>query len=83
MHGVCSSWDSDNGSGASRQLALGFIGKNIYKNRMSKAELLERLRLLDEVSLLELMGINSDDLVDAFTDRIEERIEFIRGKLEE
>jgi hypothetical protein len=50
---------------------------------MSKAELLERLRLLDEVSLLELMGINSDDLVDAFTDRIEERIEFIRGKLEE
>jgi hypothetical protein len=50
---------------------------------MDKTELTVRLRLLDEVTLLELMDINSNDLVDAFSDKIEERIEFIRGQLEE
>ena len=34
-------------------------------------ELSEWLRTLDEVSLLELLDISSDDLVEQFADRIE------------
>jgi len=39
---------------------------------MSKAELLDELRNVDEVTLLELLEITSDDLVDKFSDEIEE-----------
>jgi hypothetical protein len=41
---------------------------------MDKFELLEKLRCLDEISLLELLEINSDDLVDAFLDKIEDNL---------
>ena len=37
---------------------------------MDKKELIERLRQLDELTLLEILEINSSDLVDAFLDRI-------------
>lgn len=33
-------------------------------------ELIEELRHIDEVTLLELLGLTSDDIVDAFLDRI-------------
>lgn len=46
-------------------------------------ELLEKLRQWDEVSLLELLDIRSDDLVDRFEDIIEERQELIREALED
>lgn len=36
------------------------------------AELCEALRLCDEVELLELLEITSEDIVAAFTDKIEE-----------
>lgn len=39
---------------------------------MDKIELLEELRNLDEITLLELLEVTSDDLVDAFLDRIDE-----------
>ena len=42
-----------------------------------KTELIEILRTIDEVTLLELLRINSDDLVDAFLDKIHEN----EGKL--
>lgn len=35
-------------------------------------ELLEELRKVDEVTLLELLEINSEDLLDAFLDRVRE-----------
>lgn len=35
-------------------------------------ELKERLAMLDEVLLLELLDIHSDELVEAFEDKIEE-----------
>lgn len=44
---------------------------------MNKTELIEELRKIDEVSLLELLGITSDDIVDAFLDKIAEN----QGKL--
>lgn len=44
---------------------------------MDKAELLEKLRELDEVILIELLGATSTDIVDAFLDLIDERYNYI------
>lgn len=42
---------------------------------MSLNELLEELRNVEEVQLMELLEINSDDLVDAFFEKVEEEQE--------
>lgn len=44
---------------------------------MNKIELIEELRKVDEVTLMELLDLTSEDLVDAFLDRIDEN----QGKL--
>lgn len=44
---------------------------------MNKQELLEQLRKEDEVTLLELLELTSDDLVDAFLEQIEDNLERI------
>lgn len=44
-------------------------------------ELLEKLRKVDEVTLLELLDIESDDLIDMFGDRITERMDYIHRYL--
>lgn len=49
---------------------------------MSHLELLEELRHIDEVTLLELLEVTSEDLVDAFRDRILEKDEFIRKEIQ-
>ncbi len=38
-------------------------------------DILDRLRQLDEVELLDILGVNSDILVDRFADIIEEKLE--------
>ena len=38
-------------------------------------DILDRLRQLDEVELLDILGVNSDMLVDRFADLIEEKLE--------
>ncbi len=43
----------------------------------------ERLKRQDEVSLLEILEINSDDIVDRFQDFIEEHAEFLSEDLED
>jgi len=43
----------------------------------NKTELIELLRGLDEITLLELLGLTSDGIVDAFLDEIHEN----EGKL--
>lgn len=50
---------------------------------MALLDLLQKLKRVDEVTLLELLDISSEDLVDAFLDKIVERIEYIYGQLEE
>lgn len=40
-------------------------------NNFTVEELKERLARLDEVTLLELLNINSEELLEAFSDRIE------------
>jgi hypothetical protein len=41
---------------------------------MNKLELIEKLKRTEETLLLELLEINSEELVDAFPDKIEENI---------
>jgi hypothetical protein len=45
-------------------------------------ELKEALKRLDEVSLLELLGIQSDDLVDRFDDIIEKKQEYLTKEID-
>lgn len=50
---------------------------------MDKYELIEKLRNLDEVTLIDLLGVTSDQIVDAFLDVIDERDAYIRQEIEE
>ena len=50
---------------------------------MNKQELIERLRDLDEVLLVELLGVNSTDIVDAFLDKIEDNIDYLRKEIQD
>lgn len=50
---------------------------------MNKQELLLQLRKEDEVVLLELLELTSDDIVDAFLDVIEDKTEKLVSKYEE
>ena len=45
-------------------------------------ELKEALKRLDEVTLLELLGIQSDDLVERFDDVIEKKQEYLIKELD-
>lgn len=46
-------------------------------------ELKERLAGLDEVTLMEVLDIHSDELVEAFEDRIEENIDKLKRMMNE
>lgn len=48
---------------------------------MVPRDILDQLRSLDEVTLMELLEITSEDLVDAFIDRIEDNLSFIYTQL--
>lgn len=50
---------------------------------MNQVELVEKLRELDEVTLLDLLEITSTDLVDHFLDKIIEKNDHIRQELQE
>ena len=50
---------------------------------MNKLELIERLRKTEETLLLELLDITSEDIVDAFLDKINERLEYLDRQLED
>jgi len=46
-------------------------------------ELCERLKHIDEISLMEVLEINSDEIVDRFVDKIEERIDDLQLDLKQ
>lgn len=50
---------------------------------MDKSELLEELRKLDEVTLIELLGVNSTNIVDAFLDVINDNLEQLHQAISE
>ena len=43
------------------------------------SELKEKLKSLDEVLLMELLEVTSEDLVEMFSDRIEEKQDKLKG----
>jgi hypothetical protein len=45
--------------------------------------LIERLKKFDEVSLLELLDITSEEIIERFMDVIEKRREYLFGEVEE
>ena len=44
--------------------------------------LLERLKKVDEITLLELLEITSEELVDAFLDKIKEKEDWLYEQIE-
>lgn len=50
---------------------------------MTLPELCERLKMLDEVLLIELLGLTSETIVNAFPDIIEDNADYLIGELEE
>ena len=50
---------------------------------MDKEELLQALRKLDEITLMELLEINSDNLVDNFLDKIEDNLDKLYAKAQD
>jgi hypothetical protein len=46
-------------------------------------EIKDRLKRLDEVDLLEVLEISSEDLVERFTDYIEDRVDELEQELED
>lgn len=45
--------------------------------------LLEKLKSLDELSLLELLDVSSSEIIDAFYDKIQDRLAYILENLED
>ena len=50
---------------------------------MSFLEILQELRKVDEVTLLELLDIEADELIDAFPEKIKDRLQYIHDYLSE
>lgn len=45
-------------------------------------ELKERLKDIEETDLIDLLGVTSDDIVEAFTDLIEEKMDKLIGEMD-
>lgn len=50
---------------------------------LTLTELSERLKNIDEVSLLEVLDISSEELIDRFQDRIEDRFDYLEKEFDE
>lgn len=50
---------------------------------LTLTDLADRMKHLDEVTLLEVLDIKSDELTDRFLDKIENRFEYLCEELEE
>lgn len=48
---------------------------------LTLVDIMEKLRHIDEVSLLEVLEITSEDIVDRFEDKIEERMDYLKEDL--
>jgi hypothetical protein len=50
---------------------------------MTLADLVEKLKLFDEITLMEILEITSEDLVERFTDKILDKADGLEAELEE
>ena len=48
---------------------------------MTISDLCDKLKQVDEVSLLELLNIRAEDIVDRFLDVIEDKADMLEGEL--
>ena len=55
----------------------------MLKNMLTLTDLQERLKKIDEISLLEILEISSEDLVDRFVDLIENKYDILKEEFEE
>lgn len=46
-------------------------------------DLMDRLKKVDEISLLEVLDISSEDIIDRFSDKIEERFDYLVGEFQD
>ena len=46
-------------------------------------ELLDKLKKIDEISLMELLEISSEDIIDRFGDKIEERADRLFSEIDD
>jgi hypothetical protein len=53
------------------------------REEITLEELKEWLSRIDEVTLLEILGISSEDLVERFTDEIEDNYDKLKGLLDD
>ena len=47
------------------------------------ADVITHLKRIDEISLLEVLDISSEDLVDRFVDKVEDKYDSLRADFEE
>lgn len=52
-------------------------------NMITLADMILHLKRIDEISLLEILEISSEDLVDRFVDKIEEKYDLLKEDFEE
>tara|TARA_R100001510_G_scaffold5052_1_gene3952 strand:- start:501 stop:659 length:159 start_codon:yes stop_codon:yes gene_type:complete len=50
---------------------------------LTLSDICDRLKNLDEVSLLEVLDIASEDIVDRFNDRIEDKADLLEEELKD
>ena len=50
---------------------------------LTLSDVIEKLKSIDEISLMEILEISSEDLVDRFEDRIENKYDDLREDFEE
>ena len=50
---------------------------------LTLTDLLDKLKKIDEISLMEVLDISSEDLVDRFVDKVEERYESLLEEFDE
>jgi len=50
---------------------------------LTLSDVINHLKRIDEISLLEILEISSEDIVDRFQDKIEEKYDSLREDLEE
>lgn len=50
---------------------------------LTLADVIEHLKKLDETTLLEVLDLSAEDIVDRFPDKIEERLDYLLEDLED
>jgi hypothetical protein len=49
---------------------------------LTLADVLYKLKKLDEITLMEVLEISSEDLVERFVDKVENRLDYLTEELE-